>query len=384
MLEKDINNTFFELLQVSIGNKVCLSHTPSADEWGVLYNLAKKQSLVGVCFAGVQKLVNQQQEPPEMLYLTWMGMAAKIQQRNEVVNRQCAELQARLSADGLDACVLKGQGVAALYKVSRVSDGSKVSDLSALRQSGDIDVWIKGGYDVVCDYVQRTAPNLELAYHRFHYEAFPDTEVELHQHPSLMNNPIHNARLQKWLDAFGKEQFVELKELGFMVPPSEMNKVFLLCHLYRHFVAEGVGMRQLMDYYFVLRNSQIDENGRVMQLIESLGMKRFIRAVMWVVAHVFANDNHDDNDNWLFCKPDREEGEYLLNEVMMGGNFGKHDERYDHQGKYAMQMQNIRHSCHLLLHYPSEVLWTPAWLVWHYFWKKKKVRQIKQKYGVAR
>ena len=69
-----------------------------------------------------------------MLYLTWMGMAAKIQQRNEVVNRQCAELQARLSADGLDACVLKGQGVAALYKVSRVSDGSKVSDLSALRQ----------------------------------------------------------------------------------------------------------------------------------------------------------------------------------------------------------------------------------------------------------
>ena len=64
--------------------------------------------MVGICFAGVQKQVNQNQELPEMLYLTWMGMAAKIQQRNEVVNRQCAELQAKLSADGLRSCVLKG------------------------------------------------------------------------------------------------------------------------------------------------------------------------------------------------------------------------------------------------------------------------------------
>lgn len=46
--------------------------------------MAKKQSLVGVCFAAVQRLP-EVERPPEMLYLTWMGMAAKIQQRNEVV-----------------------------------------------------------------------------------------------------------------------------------------------------------------------------------------------------------------------------------------------------------------------------------------------------------
>lgn len=91
---------FLELVKVAIGDAVCLSHTPIADEWGELYSFAKKQSLVGVCFAGVQRLVEQRQEPPEMLYLTWMGMAAKVQQKNEVVNRQCVELQTRLSADG--------------------------------------------------------------------------------------------------------------------------------------------------------------------------------------------------------------------------------------------------------------------------------------------
>ena len=74
---------FFELIQVAIGTRICLSHTQSADEWSDLYVIAKKQSLVGVCFAGLQKLVIQHQEPPELFYLTWMGMAAKIQQRNE-------------------------------------------------------------------------------------------------------------------------------------------------------------------------------------------------------------------------------------------------------------------------------------------------------------
>ena len=45
---------------------------------------------------------------PEMLYLTWMGMAAKIQQRNETFNRQCVELQKRLSADGFRNYIMKG------------------------------------------------------------------------------------------------------------------------------------------------------------------------------------------------------------------------------------------------------------------------------------
>ena len=59
-----IEQLFFELTQVAIGTRICLSHTPSADEWGELYAMAKKQSLIGICFAAVQKLqCNDHQEP---------------------------------------------------------------------------------------------------------------------------------------------------------------------------------------------------------------------------------------------------------------------------------------------------------------------------------
>lgn len=102
----DIDQLFFELIQVSLGTRICLSHSLSADEWGKLYAMAQKQSLVGVCFAGVQKLQSQRQEPAEMLYLTWMGMAAKIQQKNEIVNRQCLDIQKKFRAEGLENGVL--------------------------------------------------------------------------------------------------------------------------------------------------------------------------------------------------------------------------------------------------------------------------------------
>ena len=179
----NINQLFFELIQVALGTRVCLSHSPTGEEWKVLYEMAKKQSLVGVCFAGVQQLQQQRQCPPEMLYLTWMGMAAKIQQRNETVNRQCVELQKRLSAEGVKSSILKGQGIANLYYES----------LRGLRQSGDIDVLAD------CDFVRAasfakssTGINVKWAYKEISLPIVQDTEVELHIKPGLMFNPIHN------------------------------------------------------------------------------------------------------------------------------------------------------------------------------------------------
>lgn len=244
--------------------------------------------------------------------------------------------------------------------------------MANLRQSGDIDMWIKGGYDVVCDYVQRTHPSSDVSYHRFHYDVFSDTEVELHHRPSIMNNPFHNRKLQRWAENFTPNQFVKVENAGYYVPTSAFNKVFLLCHIYRHFVSEGIGLRQLMDYYFVLLNSNTDENAKVMHTLCQIGMQRFTAAVMWMMQHLFGLE-----DNKMLCPPNPKEGNYVLHEILQAGNFGMFDRRYAYSGRYAIQWQNIHHSMHLVAHYSSEVLWMPIWLIWHFFWKKNKVRKIR-------
>lgn len=313
----DINNLFFELIQVALGVRVCLSHSPTAEEWRMLYDMAKKQSLVGVCFAGVQRL-QQRQEPPEMLYLTWMGMAAKIQQRNEVVNRQCVELQAKLSADGFKSCVLKGQGVGMLY----------AKHLRGLRQSGDIDVWMDGGFDRVNSYVQKVAPTKVVNQHHIDLKMFEDTEVEAHYHPINMTNPWRQRRLKKFIKALEDECLTDVLDGKIHAPSDEFNLVFLMVHIFHHLFTEGVGLRQIMDYYFVLRaaNKEVSDSSikfqKVSDTIESLGLERFASALMYVLQMVF-----DMDEQLILWKQNAKDGKFLLDEIMISGNFGKQDTR---------------------------------------------------------
>lgn len=361
------SNLFYELIRVAVGQQVCLSHTPSVDEWGELYAMAKKQSLVGVCFAGVQRLQAQRQEPPEMLYLTWMGMAAKIQQRNEVVNRQCVQLGERLKSEGYSYCVLKGQGVAALYKVSRVSDGFIVSDLSALRQSGDIDVWISGSREKTLAYVQKVSPTNMVTMLHAELSVFPDTDVEVHFIPTYLRCPWKNRRLQAWFEEFeGFEKFPIVN--GFRVPTDEFNLVFLALHIFRHLLGEGIGMRQLMDYYFVLKHVQdSDTRDRACDVLNSLGLGKFAGALMWICEKVFGLSKEA-----MLCAPDSTLGQMILQEIELAGNFGQHDERSkDDESSWHRFWRTNATNLRFLWYFPEEVLCTPFYRVWHKCWQWK-------------
>ena len=347
------------MIRVSIGVSGCLSKTPTNEEWKVLYDIAKKQSLVGVCFAGVQKLVLQDQVPEEMLYLTWMGMAAKIQQRNEVVNKQCVELQTKLSADGLRSCVLKGQGVGQLY----------AEHLRGLRQSGDLDLWIDGYRDDVLNYF--TSKGIRVSYTSIKHsqvEIFDDTEVEVHSRPSWFYSPNHDRRFMLWVDSVKSEQFENVNALGFCSPKIEFNLVFILVHIYRHLFEEGIGLRQMLDYYFVLTASTEEERKEAYDVVCKLGMKKFAGAVMYVMQKAFGLKKE-----LLLCEPSSQQGCELLEEIMIGGNFGKFDIRYGERrkGRWSRGFNTIERNMRFFCSYPSEILWAPVWKVWHWCWRWK-------------
>lgn len=357
-----------QLIQVTLGIRERLSRSLSVKEWRGLYDKILNQMVTGICFAGVEKLPKEQLPPAELLF-EWFGDVTLIKLRNQQIDEQTVTIWEQLEKDGLHSVVLKGQGIAQEY-----------GELASLRQPGDIDIWVKGGYQTVCDYVQRTYPTDDLAYHRFHYDYFKDTEVELHHRPTLMRNLFDNRKLARWYESFDSESFVYLEKKGFAVPPASFNVIFILTHIYRHFLFEGIGLKQVMDYYFVLKNGHTEntgilspaENDEIKGTLKALRLARFAEAMMWILYSQMGLE-----EQYLICGMNEKEGRFLLDEILQTGNFGLGDRRYRYKRWYKLR-HHIAHGSHLLMHYPSEVIWTPIWLVYHKMWKWNKKRKIRQ------
>ena len=365
---------FFALIRVSIGRQERLSHTPTEMEWRELYALAEKQALIGVCFTGVQRLQKLGYDIPMDLYMKWLGMAAKIQQRNELMNRRCVEVQRMLAKEGMRMSILKGQGVARYYKLKDESLELRANSLGMLRQSGDIDVYVDGGMEKVLRWCRERYGDVEFDYINAHVPMFKDVEVELHWRVGSMTNLFKNRKLQRWLEREETKEMIlggkaDLKpsETSLTVPSLEFNAFYLMLHCYHHVFESGLGLRQLMDYYFLLM-ARNNLNLNINELFRKFGMERFVGAVMWIMQEVFWLERE-----CLLCEPDEKEGRYILGEVMAGGNFGHHDERIRKVGrvKWFEVFAKIQHAMHLLRRYPSEAMWMPVWMVYHFVWKKR-------------
>ena len=375
-------DSFFELIRVAIGHRVCLSRTPSADGWGELYAMAKKQAVVGMCFCGVQRLPKEQLvEMPVQLKMQWFALAESVKQKNEVMNRKCAEVYNALTNEGFRCVILKGQGVATLYydgdstetrfrgfqRVSegcrggqRVSEGLSVSrNIGLYRQSGDIDVWMwKNGFALkenrkeVVRFARTIQPDATASEHHTAVE-WMGTEVEMHYEPAYFCNPFANRRFRKWFMEYDKSRFM-ISDKGFCIPDAEFNSVFLLAHSFRHYMSEGLGLRQVMDYYFLLQNLNVNHDRD--NLIKRLGMARFEKAMKWVIGYVFGGKDGEDG---------RKYGKMLLWHIMEGGNFGMYKaktvaSRHTHIGRFINQ---LAHDIRLMMYYPSEAVWAPLSMI---------------------
>lgn len=360
-----MTSLFFELIQLSIGVRDKLSHEASLHEWRLMYEEAKKQALVGICFAGIERLPKEQQ-PPRNLLLQWFAMAESIKQRNRLLNARANELTERFARGGFRSCVLKGQGVAELYIIRNEKFEFRNDSLGMLRQSGDIDIWVDGEREDTIRFMREHFCCGRVVFHHMDVEVFDDVAVEVHFVPSFAYSWPRYRVYRRFFEEYKEECFVP-SEIGFCVPSLRFNIVYLLIHIFRHVFHDGVGLRQLMDYYFVLRNLDLNLDLNVDRWLRELGLLRFARAVMYVEREVFGLQ-----EEYMICKPDEKAGRFLLGEIMRAGNFGQYDPRIHdaHSGGLVkLYLKNVWRLFAMVRYYPSEVLWAPIWKIWHYVWR---------------
>ena len=247
------SSAIFLFLRYSLGDKVDMSIVVANIDWQQLYSFATKQTIIGICFDGIKRLSEEYPEelkknPIERdLLMTWMGVSQQIRRQNMKVNGVAAKLYSMLREDGLRCCILKGQGNALMYPNAYS------------RNPGDIDVWVNASREQITEYAKKHFKlGDDIRYQ--HIETSVDgVPVELHFFPCTMNNPLYNARLQKWFKRNADLQCSNVVSLPdgigeIAIPTTAFNVIYQLTHLYHHFFDEGIGMRQIIDYFLVVND----------------------------------------------------------------------------------------------------------------------------------
>ena len=347
---------FFELLQVAIGKRQRLSVIPTNEEWQLLYEMAKKQSLLGVTFYAIQK--NNIQLDKKLL-LQWFSVSEKIRQNNQRANEAAVKLTQFFLENGFRTCILKGQGNAITYPDPYI------------RTSGDIDIWVEGGQSAVLNFVRKYVSEADFCYNHIEFKKINGIETEVHYRPLFMNNMIHNKRMQHWFCRVADEQFRHKIEFPdgagkACVPTNDFNRIYQMAHIAKHFFCEGIGFRQIVDYYFVLQQGfTAEERLYDERQLKHLGLYKIATAVMFVLKKTL-----DLEPDLMIVPADERLGRFLLDELLQSGNFGQHDSRVAHkQGQFAKNIQRLKRDFRLVRYFPSECLWEPVFRWYHFFWR---------------
>jgi glycosyltransferase involved in cell wall biosynthesis len=343
----------------------------SEKDWLRLYRFAYKQRVLGIIFEGVSRYQANGVIPPRIVVMEWMSKTTAIKLRNKMANNASAKIIELTEHDGFKCCLLKGQGNNMLYP----------NPYS--RTPGDIDLWVMKADDKkpsvreIIRYVKKHNPKGRTLYHHIDYGVFEKVDVEVHYRPSFFNNPIYNHRLQHWFREQAQTQFANRVELPgnagtIAVPTPEFNAIYQLAHIYSHMLNRGIGLRQLVDYYYVLQSLK-DVQG-MEGVLRHLGLRKIGGAVMWALGFMLGME-----EKYMITAPNERLGRLLAKEIVKGGNFGQYgkdtrrlmNSRKKSAWRFWMDknLQRLKFDVRMVWYFPSECLCEPLFRGYHFLWR---------------
>lgn len=355
---------FYDFLRFCVNPQQPVPKSVSNMDWNRLFSFLQAQALVGVGFDGCERLAAAGIRPHRELLLQWFAVSEQIKKRNKYLNACAVDVARKLEQDGFPCCVLKGQGNALMYPHPYV------------RMPGDIDLLvIHADRKRLSEYI---LGKTSVGGHHYHHIEFQKdgVQIEVHFIPCSVNNPVYHKRLQQWFEQNLSKESVCLMQLpdgvgNIPVPTVEFNLVYQLAHIMHHFFDEGIGLRQLMDYFYLMKNEKcrmknLQSGGtNLPDVLEHLGLRKFAGAVMYVLQEVFGLE-----DEYLIVPVDEWRGKTLLEEILRGGNFGRYSGLTEH-GMATKYFLKIKRNMRFVRQYPAEALCEPLFRTWHFFWRWK-------------
>lgn len=311
---------FWSLLQAGLWNKAprAIDKPLTSEQWRCIWNVAAKQTVLGVLFDGWTKWPEAYQ-PTDELRKKWTFFTLRTEQMHRLLNHSLADLVARLDKEGIQSMLLKGQGNAQMY----------CNPLR--RQCGDIDLYVgRSNYKRVCHLVHEwgivTDDESESIKH-LHFE-WNKVDIEIHQITASFPWPPYQKQFVKW-----SEEVLQQTNEGF-VSPAETTKIrvatptynalFIFYHLLYHFITGGIGLRQLCDLacYLHAKVSEIDLE-ELKKRLHGLGIMKPWQTFGYILVNTIGLN---EKEFPFYDSSLKKKAQKVLQRIESEGNFGFYTE----------------------------------------------------------
>lgn len=291
---------------------------PEDFSWEDLVADASRQTVLGLVCDAVRSMP-QDRLPQDEILKRLRAFRVQSVRTHAMLNSRLAELLEIFRSEGIEPVLFKGQGLAANYP-----------DPSA-RQCGDIDLYVGAeNYERACEagikHFGRHKHDSESIKH-YHLQ-YKEVQVELHRIAETLPGRRRNKLYQQWTIKHLHSpalRSLRIAEAEVTLPPYQFDCVYVLNHLWHHFINGGVGLRQLCDWTMYLHRY----HDKIDAAVLTRDLKAFGLSQVWELFSDIAVRylGLPAGDCPLYSGKSSSRSEAVLDLIFSEGNFGKYSER---------------------------------------------------------
>ena len=261
---------FFHILSCVVNeNNVNWSqfHLFTPKDWEFFYALSKKQGVAAVIFDKI-KDIPKDVAPPKVITLKWISHALSIKEQMKKKESVAIEFAEELSKRGIQTTVLKGLAYASYYPNPYQ------------RESGDLDCYLMGKKDEGDRIVVEIGGRMEEAGYKHSHLYYKGLTIENHNFITSFDNTKLGVKTERLLQEIIKDGCRPIGDSKLLNPSADFNALFLIKHAQRHFIKEGICIRHLLDWAFLLKAESKNVNwAKVLPLMEECRILKFAQVL---------------------------------------------------------------------------------------------------------
>lgn len=242
------------------------------DEWQQCFDMALPQQVLAMTFPVISTLPKERR-PNFPLWAKWMAFAQNIADQSKRKREAVRMIGCWLEEDGLSTMIIKGFSLAVLYPQPD------------LRECGDIDIYSGKDYAAVNACFEKHG--LKIGQADGHHVHINIDGISVEHHFALHNSRVKNG-MEGPVEVLQRLAATERRPTmlpGICFPNPTFTALFTAWHAHKHFLAEKIELRHVIDWALALKQLSDSEAQMVHEVKYGSSWGRFADTLTAIAIH---------------------------------------------------------------------------------------------------